>query len=95
MKIKWESYDPTWLINLAKEQIPEEKEVIKNLELCVRHVKESKAYYSFVDSSNPNEPDSEWQFDENMILHDEKNGEIVLDILKDKKIGGIEFLKYL
>lgn len=95
VKVKWEKYDLNWLIEVAKEQIPEEKEIIKNLELCTSCYKSSRAYYYFVFTENPNEPNSEWQFDENIILHDKKNGEIVLNIIKDKRVGGIEFLKFL
>ncbi len=95
MKIKWETYNPDWLIKIAKEQIPEEKEVIENLKSCIQCYKESKAYYYFIHSENPNEPNSEWQFDENIVLHSKEKGEIVLDILKEKKIGGIEFLNRL
>ena len=95
MKIKWETYNPEWLVEIAKEQIPEEHKIIENLKQCVKCFKESKAYYYFVYSENPNEPNSDWQFVENIILQSKENGEIVLDILKDKKIGGIEFLNRL
>jgi len=95
MKVKWEKYNPDWLIEEAKKQIPEEVDIIKNLQRCTSCLKESKAYYYFVFSENPNESGSNWQFDGNIMLHDTIHGDIVLDILKGKTIGGIEFLKYL
>ncbi len=95
MGVKWEKYNPDWLIKETKKLFPEEVEIIKNLERCTSSFKESKAYYYFVYSENPNEPDSDWQFDENIKLNDTVHGDVVLDILKGKKVGGIEFLKYL
>ena len=37
----------------------------------------------------------QWQFEKNLFLTDDKEGEIVLDILKGNKVGGIEFLSRL
>ena len=55
----------------------------------------SKAYYRFVSSKNANKPGSEWQFHDNIILEHEKHGTIILDILENNRIGGIEFYKFL
>lgn len=93
--LRWENYNPDWLVEAAQEQIPEEKVIIHNLKKCIMCFKESKAYHYFILPKNPNEPNSDWQFDENILLRDTKHGDIVLDILKGKVIGGIEFLKYL
>ena len=95
MKIKRETYDPSWLIKIAKEQIPEETEIIESMNKCTSGFWESRAYIYFVDRQNANEEGSEWQFDRNIMLTDKKKGEIILDILIGNKIGGIEFLKYL
>ena len=95
MKIKWEAYDPDWLVQLAKEEIPEELLIIENLKKCTSCFKESKAYYYFVESKNPNHPNDNWQFDRNVMLHSKKKGIIILDILKEDQIGGIEFLSRL
>lgn len=95
MKIKWKTYNPEWLVEIAKKQIPKEHKVIENLKHCIKCFKKSKTYYYFVYSENPNKPNSDWQFDQNIILSSKENGKIVLAILKDKKIGGIEFLNRL
>ena len=52
------------------------------------------AYIYFVDPSNANQPDSEWQFEENIVLDDPLHGERVLDILKGRRVGGVEILKH-
>jgi hypothetical protein len=35
---------------------------------------------------------SQWQFEENIILEDPERGDLVLDILKGQRVGGVEFL---
>ena len=42
-----------------------------------------------------NELDSDWQFDENVVLEHEEEGTIVLDVFKNGKIGGIELLSQI
>ena len=95
MTLNWEPYNTDWLIKIAEEQIPEEKEIINSLKKIKKGSWESRAYVHFVDPSNPNQPNSKWQFEINICLTDKKNGEVVLDILKGKIVGGVEFLKYL
>ena len=95
MKEKWEAYNPQWLVDLAKEQIQDKPEIILALSNCIKARRKSKAYIYFVSGDNPNQPNSEWQFEENIMLEDKKIGTIVLDVLKGNKIGAIELLKYL
>ena len=95
MTLIWETYDAEWLIKIAEEQIPEEIEIINSLKSIKKGSWESRAYIYFVDPSNPNEPGSKWQFNENICLKDKKKGEVILDILEGNVVGGVEFLKYL
>jgi hypothetical protein len=46
----------------------------------------------FVDSSCPNEPGSAWQFDFCVELESPTDGWLILDILKDRRVGGVEFV---
>jgi uncharacterized protein YuzE len=50
-----------------------------------------QSYSSFIPSEKGNFLGSEWQFDENIILEDDVEGTIVLDVLLNGKVGGIEF----
>ncbi|NOQ71709.1 MAG: hypothetical protein GQ574_06905 [Crocinitomix sp.] len=95
MKEKWVAYNPEWIVKIATEQIPDKPEIIKALSECTVGLRESRAYIYFVNGEKPNQPNSEWQFEENIILEDKKNGTIILDVLKGNKIGGIEFLKFV
>ncbi|MCT8341243.1 hypothetical protein MG296_14345 [Flavobacteriaceae bacterium TK19130] len=84
-----------WIIDLIKEQEPERTDLIEQLENL--EIKEwfRQAYVRFVSGVRPNQPNSEWQFQENIELEHPTEGSIILDILKDGRIGGIEFLKYI
>ena len=88
----WELYDPMCLILLAQEQCPEEEWLIHSLSTCTRCIPSSIAYVYFVNPENPNQPGSEWQFERNIHLYHSKEGHIVLDILSDQRIGGVEFI---
>ena len=88
----WKPYDPEWLVELAKEQLPEETWLPAALSVCTTASQESAAMIHFVNPANPNEPGSEWQFDTNLILEHPTEGDLVLDVLKGRRIGGVEFL---
>lgn len=93
--MKWKAYDPSWLVNLAQEQLADRPEIAKALAACRRAAIESRAYLHFVDAANANKPGAEWQFAENVRLEDPKQGDLILDVLKDGRIGGVEFLARL
>ncbi|WP_027385546.1 hypothetical protein [Chryseobacterium gregarium] len=69
------------IIDFIRFKLPEELNLISNLEPIKSGKWESKAYYKFVDSTNANQPGSEWQFKENIVLEHPKFKTIVLDIL--------------
>ncbi len=72
------------IIRLVREQEPDRDDIVTALQNCKSGDWLSKGYYQFVDSRNPNHPGSEWQL--------ENEGDIVIDLLKDGRIGGIEFI---
>src|SRR5262249_41477314 len=78
----WKPYDPTWLAELAKAQLPEESWLPGALAACTRALKESEAYIHFVDPAPPDEPDSEWQGQTDLTLQHPTEGDLVLDILE-------------
>lgn len=87
-----EEYDPTWLIEAAENYKDKYPWLINSLKSCTKATKESNLYTYFVDKSNPNKLHSEWQFQECIILENTSEGEIVIDIIKTNRVGGIEFL---
>ncbi len=92
MNMKWTDYDPEWLAILAETQVPEEHWLPDAIRRCTRCLVSSKAYIHFVPPENANQPGADWQYERSIILEDEKEGELVLDILKGYRVGGVEFL---
>jgi hypothetical protein len=88
--MNWEPYDPTWLVELAKEQVPEEPWLPDAISNCRRAWRRSAAYTYFVNPDNPNKAGSEWQFETNILLEHPSEGTLVLDVLKGQRIGGVE-----
>jgi hypothetical protein len=89
-----ESYDPTWLVELAEKEYPEDKWLHDALSKCTRRllVSDDPSMVYFVSPENANMRGSDWQFSENVVLETYKAGEIVLDIMKDGRVGSIEQL---
>lgn len=85
---KWEAFDSSWLLSEAKRQFPEDYELHVAIENCKKVM--SGCY--FVDPSRPNRHGSDWQFERSITIEDTVRGDVVLDILKDGRIGSIEYL---
>jgi hypothetical protein len=90
--LKWETYDPAWLVALAKEQYPDEPCFAEALARCTRRAEGCPSYMYFVDPKDVNQPGAEWQFDQNIMLESDAEGMLILDVLKDGRIGGVEFV---
>jgi hypothetical protein len=80
------------IIRLVREQEPDREDIVTALQNCKSGHWSSNGYYQFVNSRNPNQPGSEWQHEECIVIEQEKEGDIVIDLLKDGRIGGIEFI---
>lgn len=83
-------YDPTWLVGLAVKQAPE---LVEAFSACVVADCRYHAYHKFVDTRNPNKIGSAWQFSHSAEMIDNDEGGVVVDVLSDGRIGGVEFLK--
>jgi uncharacterized protein YuzE len=92
MQTDLNSHELNWIIDIAREQIGDDENLINALEKCTKGRWESNAYLQFVSSKKANEPDAEWQIQESIVLQHEIEGELVIDVLKDGRIGGIEFI---
>jgi len=84
-----------WLIELLKKQKPKSTDLILQLEKMNETQWIKQPYIRFVNSKNANQKGAQWQFDENIVLEHKTQGTIVLDILKDGRIGGFELLNEL
>jgi hypothetical protein len=90
-----EPVDIKYIIRLAEEQHPDRHDVINALKGCKNGHWTSNGYYRFIDSTNANQPNSEWQYEESIVLEQEGKKDIIIDLLKDGRIGGLEFLDFI
>ena len=93
--VEGKPYDPTWLVQLAEKQAPERPWLSVALSKCNKGRWESPAYLRFVEARNANQAGSEWQFEENIVLEHPEHGDLVLDILTEHRVGGVEFLPHV
>lgn len=80
-------YDPAWLIDSVKKQFPKEAELHKALALCTQVAGEEPVLY-FVDPQS-----NDWHVARDFRVNDTPKGDVEIDILKDGRIGGLEFLQ--
>lgn len=90
-----ENLDMDYIIKLAENQLGDMPNVIDALRKAKDGFWDGKAYYRFVDSRNANQPGAEWQFDGCIVLEQVDKGDLVIDLLKDGRIGGIEFIDFI
>jgi len=91
---RWRPYDPAWLLGLAQQQWPEKIRLHQALSACTR-ASGDVPYLHFVSARRANQAGAEWQFERNLHLEHPAYGDLVLDILKDGRVGGVEFLGLL
>lgn len=91
----WEPYDPAWLADWVRANVPDEPWLADALARCTRAADGRAAYVYFVDPASANQPGAEWQIDRSLTLHHPGEGTLVLDVLTGRRIGGIEFLARL
>ena len=83
---QWQPFDPEWLVTLVYEQAPD-PEVEAALAMCTRAIKQSDAYYYFIDPAEA----TGYDYDHNVPLLDDEHGMVVLDIWRDGRVAGVEF----
>ena len=92
---KTATFKKQWIIDLIKEQDPERFDLIEQLESLEVSEWFRQGYVRFVSSVRANQAGSPWQHQECVELEHPTEGTIILDVLKDGRIGGIEFLNYI
>lgn len=91
----WEPYDPSWLVAHARRQFPDEPALAEALAACTSARGVGSHTIHFVDDARPNQPGSAWQFDRNVTIEGTEYGDVIVDVLKDGRIGAIELLDQL
>ena len=88
----WTEYDPTWIANAVRESYPEETELLQDILTCTSCIVKNEKYTYFVDATNSNRPGSKWQFLKSIAIQNTACGPVKIDVLKNNKLGGVEFL---
>ena len=83
----WQPYDPAWLVALARKQHPDKPAIADALSRCLQATGSGTACVHFASSSQGVDGSEE--------LHDPQLGLIVVDVLRDGRIGGIEIVGLL
>ena len=87
MKPGWETYDPSRLVEMAAEQSPD---IAAALLQCTRVIRDSAAYLRFL---SPIGRDGRGRrIGRSIVLEDPSEGTIVVDVLQDGRVSGIEFV---
>ncbi len=88
----WQPFDSSWLIDLAKQQMPKETWLVEALSLCTEVAEDSSGTYAYFIPREQADGNTDWDFNKNISLRDPEFGELVLDVLNNGRIGGMEFL---
>ena len=84
-------YDLGWLAVEAHRQFPGDAALHTAIATAPAARSVGSAYVEFVSPERPNEPGSAWQFERNVVLEGTAMGMVVVDLLTDGRLGGIEF----
>lgn len=84
------SFDPGWLVVALRRECLNDALLIAAAERC--YLSGTETYVYFVAPDRANQAGAEWQFSHNVVLESTPYGQVVLDVLRDGRIGGIEFL---
>lgn len=86
-----EPYAPDWLVALAMAQHADKPWLAAALSCCRIVAKRTHLVIHFVDPTDANKPGAAWQFDTTIWLKDPVEGNLAVDVLRDGRIGAVEF----
>jgi hypothetical protein len=85
-------FEPAMLAAVARDQAPDFPWLGHALENSIAGEWESAAYVRFVSKQDANVPGAEWQFEKNVVLEHPDFGTVIVDVLTEQRLGGLEFL---
>ncbi|MCB0358827.1 MAG: hypothetical protein KDD44_04305 [Bdellovibrionales bacterium] len=89
----WKPYDPSWLVALAQRLRPDDAQLAAGLGQCTEAASDGSGYLYFVDPGlTGGNRESPWAFDHSIELRDPAGTTVVLDVLKNGRIGGVDVL---
>ncbi len=92
--MEWKKFDSKRLVKLAEEQFPEESWLAESLAFCTEVADDGTGtYFYFTPRDAASNGKTEWEFQKNLSLRDPEFGELILDVLQNNRIGGIDFIE--
>jgi len=85
----WETYNPDWLIELAKAQLPHDPGLCAALQRIRLRAVESPAYWRLAESVEATGVPV--KVARTITLQHPQFGELILDVLADGSVSGVEF----
>ena len=92
MKNIWEDHDPKWLIYLIRTQHPAEQEIVTALKNCTRWRRDDEGYFFFLGTNETGASGDRLTVSRCIELCSEDEGQLILDVLADGRLLGIQFL---
>ena len=88
-------FEINWITELVRNQEPGRADLIQQLEKCPIRRWIRQPYVRLISSKGMKQSDAKLAIAENVVLDHETEGAIVLDILNDGRIMGVEFLSQI
>jgi hypothetical protein len=88
----WGSYDPSWLVELARKQHSEKSWLLDTLAKCTHASRKSTGLEGTYMTCFIDPLSATWDFKSNLRLNEWSEGEIILDIMKDGSVGAAEII---
>jgi hypothetical protein len=88
--LDWQPYDPSWLVELARDTQPLEPWLPDALAGCVSYAEGCPARIYFVDPEGP-----DWRPKHEIALEPFDADDVVIAVLEGNRIGSVEFLDRL
>lgn len=92
---RWQPHDPAWLLADCQPAFAAHPWLKDALKACTLAQSRSPYYTHFEPHRYPNQPSSNWRFQETIIIQGTREGEIALDIIQQNRVAGVGFLSRL
>jgi hypothetical protein len=86
-------FDPAWLVELAEKQWADEPFIAEALKQCTEGWWDDPGFIYFTDFFYPRDFCLPWFKKQGYFMKHETKGIVQLDMLRNGKIGGIQFLR--
>jgi hypothetical protein len=91
MNTPLQPFEPDRLIRLVYAQYPHRTDVLRALQLCSSGYWENEKYIYFIQARQLSSTQTKINIVESLIVDDQNKGQIVVDVVDDGRIAGINY----